>query len=171
MRTSDISEWGVKHSIKHSVGKDVYAQYEAKAAVSANDVLLVRDGTYLVGSTALITSHDCPALFCGGMYRLRMIDAPQYASYALLAYLNLPIVRRQMRARQFTRDVIDTLGHRLLEVRIPSPLSSIGKKIGMRVARITDRKAAIGKEIIGIVDTLEPPRPTAAKGRPGWSMR
>ena len=40
LRTSDISEWGVKHSIKHSVGEEVYARYEAKAAVSPNDVLL-----------------------------------------------------------------------------------------------------------------------------------
>ena len=171
LRTSDISEWGVKHSIKHRVGEAVYARYEAKAAVSPNDVLLVRDGTYLVGSTALITKHDCPALFCGGMYRLRMVDAPKYASYALLAYLNLPVVRRQMRARQFTRDVIDTLGHRLLEVRIPDPISPLGKEMGERVAKIISRKSAMREEVSGIVDVLEPPSPTEAKGRPGWSMR
>lgn len=171
LRTSDISEWGVKHSIKHCVGQETYARYEAKAAVSRNDVLLVRDGTYLVGSTALITKHDCPALFCGGMYRLRMIDVPQHASYALLAYLNLPIVRRQMRARQFTRDVIDTLGHRLLEVRIPNPMSPFGKKMGVKVGKIISRKAAIREEVSGIVDMLEPPSPMEAKGRPGWSMR
>ena len=171
LRTSDISEWGVKHSIKHCVGQETYARYEAKAAVSRNDVLLVRDGAYLVGSTALITKDDCPALFCGGMYRLRMVDAPQHASYALLAYLNLPIVRRQMRARQFTRDVIDTLGQRLLEVRIPNPMSPFGKKMGVKVGRIISRKAAIREEVSGIVDMLEPPSPMEAKGRPGWSMR
>lgn len=171
LRTSDISEWGVKHSIKHRVGEEVYARYEAKAAVSPNDVLLVRDGTYLVGSTALITEHDCPALFCGGMYRLRMTDAPQHAAYALLAYLNLPVVRRQMRARQFTRDVIDTLGHRLLEVRIPDPMSPLGKGVGEKVARIVCRKTAMREEVGGIVDMLEPPSPMEAEGRPGWSMR
>ena len=105
------------------------------------------------------------------MYRLRMIDAPQYASYALLAYLNLPIVRRQMRARQFTRDVIDTLGHRLLEVRIPNPLLPVGKKMGVNVERLITRKAAIRQEVSGTIDTLEPPSPMEAKGRPSWSMR
>ena len=35
--------------------------------------------------------------------------------------LNLPIVRQQMRNKQFTRDVIDTLGHRIREVVLPVP--------------------------------------------------
>jgi hypothetical protein len=39
----------------------------------------------------------------------------------LLAILNTRVVRRQIRNKRLTRDVIDTLGHRLLEVVLPIP--------------------------------------------------
>ena len=171
LRTSDLAEWEVKRNVKQGVSDRIYARYRETASVAANDILLVRDGTYLVGSTALVTESDVPALFCGGMYRLRMRNAPEYAAYALLGFLNLPIVRRQMRARQFTRDVIDTLGHRLFEVRVPSPFSALGSRVGGIVGDIFCRKTAVKKEIDSIVDMLEPPSPPLASGRPGWSMR
>jgi len=41
--------------------------------------------------------------------------------YLLLALLNTPIVRQQMRAKQFTRDIIDTIGKRLFEIFLPIP--------------------------------------------------
>jgi len=98
----------------------VYAEYEHKAALKPLDVLVVRDGTYLVVSYGLVTDADVPALFCGGMFRLRSRDNDRFDPHVHLAYLNLPIVRKQVRTRQFTRDVIDTLGKRILEVAIPS---------------------------------------------------
>ena len=100
-----------------------------------------------------------------------MLNSTEHAPFALLAFLNLPVVRREMRARQFTRDVIDTLGHRLLEIRVPSPLSGFAEDVGREVARIIGRKAHIKTEIGAVVDLLEPPNPPQTQGRPGWSMR
>ena len=171
LRTSDLTEWEVKRDPKQGVSREIYERYEGKASLEANDVLLVRDGTYLVGSTAIVTQRDTPALFCGGMYRLRLPDSPEYAAFALLAFLSLPVVRRQMRARQFTRDVIDTLGHRLLDVRIPSPFSGYAEVVGGEVEKIIDRKAEIKGEIGKIIGELEPPSPPRTRDRPGWSMR
>lgn len=171
LRTSDLAEWEVKRNVKQGVSSQVFAQYKDKASVEANDILLVRDGTYLVGTTAYINAQDTPALFCGGLYRLRMLHSVEYAPFALLAFLNLPVVRREMRARQFTRDVIDTLGYRLLEVRVPSPLSNFAEDVGREVASIIGRKVHIKSEIGAVIDLLEPPSPPQAQGRPGWSMR
>jgi len=42
-------------------------------------------------------------------------------SETLLSLLNCPIVKHQIRAKQFTRDVIDTLGKRIFEVILPMP--------------------------------------------------
>jgi hypothetical protein len=126
---------------------------------------------YLVGSSALVTDDDLPALFCGGIYRLRSLDRDTLDPHALLALMNLPIVRRQLRARQFTRDVIDTLGARLMEVRIPSPTSEVARSLGNRVAKIMGEMVEVKREIGEIIDLLEPPSPPLAVGRPGWSMR
>ena len=135
------------------------------------DLLVVRDGTYLVGSSALVTDADVPALFCGGMFRLRVKDRNRLDPHVLLAYLNLPIVRKQMRARQFTRDVIDTLGNRIFEVKVPSPFARTATNIGARVRGIVVQKIQIKSAITSVVSLMEPKVPRISLGRPGWSMR
>ena len=54
--------------------------------------------------------------------------------------MNAPIVRRLMRAKQFTRDIIDTLGKRLFEVLLPIP-------------KDTELAARIAKETRSVIDT------------------
>ena len=54
--------------------------------------------------------------------------------YLLLAVLNTPVVRRQMRSKQFTRDIIDTLGKRLFEVLLPVPKDA---ELAARIAKET----------------------------------
>ncbi|MGD0498063.1 MAG: hypothetical protein ABSC23_06470 [Bryobacteraceae bacterium] len=171
IRTSDIADWEVKREPKQGVSQQVFAKFEKKAALKPLDVLVVRDGTYLVGSSALVTDADVPALFCGGMFRLRVKEKDRLDPHVLLAYLNLPIARKQMRARQFTRDVIDTLGNRILEVTIPSPFHKSAAAIGERVRSIVAEKSEIKAAITSVVRLLEPEVPPISLGRPGWSMR
>jgi len=171
IRTSDIADWEVKREPKQGVSQAVFAKYERKAALKPLDVLVVRDGTYLVGSSALVTDADVPALFCGGIFRLRVKDKERLDPHVLLAYLNLPIVRKQMRARQFTRDVIDTLGNRILEVTIPSPFHKSAASVGERVRSIVAEKSEIKAAITSVVRLMEPEVPRISVGRPGWSMR
>jgi hypothetical protein len=141
IRTSDLLDWEVKKDIRHAVSQSTYDEYSDDASLAAHDILLVRDGTYLVGSSALVSPDDLPALFCGGLYRLRIRDPKKLSPYTLLAFLNLPVVRKQMRARQFTRDVIDTLGYRLLEIRIPSPIKANSIELAQFVESVMQRKA------------------------------
>ena len=54
--------------------------------------------------------------------------------YQLLALLNAPIGKRQMRAKQFTRDVIDTLVKRIYEIVLPIPKDKVLRD---RIARET----------------------------------
>jgi len=119
IRTSDITNWELKSDPKQCVSADIYK--ENKQDVKAEDIFVVRDGTYLVGSSCIITEDETNILYCGGIYRLRVEDKKKMDPYLLLALLNTPIVRRQMRAKQFTRDIIDTLGKRLFEVILPIP--------------------------------------------------
>ena len=123
IRTSDFSNWEIKHDPKQSVSQEIYDQYKTNQDVMVNDVLLVRDGTYLVGSSCIITEFDCKVLYCGGLYKIRVINGERLNPWLLLGLLNSYVVKRQIRTKQFTRDVIDTLGKRLLEIILPIPKS------------------------------------------------
>ena len=97
VRTSDLGNWEVKSDPKHGVAVDIAAEYSDKQSAEASDILLVRDGTYLVGTSAMITEQDTPMLYSGGVIRMRCVD-PGLHPVLLLALLNTRIVRQQMRA-------------------------------------------------------------------------
>lgn len=138
VRTSDFSNWEIKSDAKQGVSEEIYQQYAEKEDVQAGDILIVRDGTYLVGTSCLITEHDTKMLYCGGLIKIRVLKKDLLDEHLLLGLLNSYIVRRQIRTKQFTRDVIDTLGQRLKEVVIPVPNS-------------TELRTAISKEVQKII--------------------
>jgi hypothetical protein len=171
IRTSDIVDLELRRDARHCVSESVYEMYSDKAAVVPGDVLVVRDGTYLVGSSAAVGKDDGRALICGGIYRLRVEEGAELTTEALLLALNLPLVRQQLRARQFTRDVIDTLGKRLLEVMVPPLTDNRWKRFGERLGQAMLRKAQAKNAIGHCIARLEPPAPKIIAGRPSWSMR
>jgi hypothetical protein len=141
IRTSDLSNWELKADPKQNVSEDLYDQFKDKLDVRAEDLFVVRDGTYLVGTSCILTEHDTRILYCGGLYKIRVKKKDQLDPYLLLSLLNCPIVKRQMRAKQFTRDVIDTLGKRIFEVILPIPKD---KGLRERIARET-RETVLGR--------------------------
>lgn len=157
IRTSDISNWELKGDPKQAVSEEIYA--DKAQDVNAGDIFVVRDGTYLVGTSCILTDKDTRILYCGGLYRLRVEKPEELDPYLLLALLNAPIVRRQMRSKQFTRDIIDTLGKRLFEVMLPIPKdnklrAAIAKETREVIetrARLRDRTKQIALEVEGIV--------------------
>jgi hypothetical protein len=156
IRTSDISNWELKGDPKQNVSEEIYE--DNKQDVRAGDIFVVRDGTYLVGISCILTEEDTKILYCGGLYKLRIVKPEKMDPYLLLALLNAPIVRRQMRAKQFTRDIIDTLGKRLFEVLLPIPkdvgtCDSIAKETREVIetrAKLRDRTKEIALEIEGL---------------------
>jgi hypothetical protein len=121
VRTSDLASWELKRNPKQGVSRAVYEQWAPAQEATEGDILLVRDGTYLVGTSAVVSEDELPLLYCGGIIRLRSRRPKELPPMLLFGMLNLPFVRQQMRRKQFTRDVIDTLGNRLSEVVLPVP--------------------------------------------------
>lgn len=144
VRTSDFSNWEIKADTKQGVSEEIYNQYATKEDVQPQDILIVRDGTYLVGTSCMITDSDQKMLYCGGLIKIRVKNNDLIDSYLLLGLLNSYIVKRQIRTKQFTRDVIDTLGQRFKEVIIPIPKSDeIKDAISSTIKRIiNDRVVA-----------------------------
>ena len=120
-RTSDMANWELKSDPKHRIAEDIVGRYAPRGVAEPEDVLVVRDGTYLVGTSAIVADDDCPMLFAAGIYRLRVLDHSRLDPYLLLVLLNTDVVQRQIRARQFTRDIIDTIGQRFYDVELPIP--------------------------------------------------
>lgn len=142
IRTSDISNWEIKADFKHGVSQAIYDSHKKYANVKPDDILLVRDGTYLIGTTAIVTESDVPMLFQSHIFCIRALDKAKLSPWLLLACLNAPIVKRQIRSKQFTQDIIDTIGKRFLEIALPIPRS---EETQDRIARET--KTIIEKRI------------------------
>lgn len=127
LRTSDFANWEINHNPKQGISEEIYAEYASGQDIKENDVLLVRDGTYLVGSSCIITAEDVQSLFCGGLFKFRVLGG-ELDPFLFLGLMNSYIVKRQMRTKQFTRDVIDTLGNRIEEVVLPIPKAAALRK-------------------------------------------
>jgi len=122
VRTSDISSWEIKIDPKHGVSDETYARLAKKQDVQEGDILMVRDGTYLVGQVALITSHDKRIVYQSHILKIRIKKKhAQLNPYLLLAILSSVPVQRQIQSKKFTQDIIDSLGSRVIELVLPIP--------------------------------------------------
>lgn len=156
IRTSDISNWELKADPKHGVSEELYETLRSKAEVRPGDILMVRDGTYLIGTSAIVTEFDTRLLFQSHIYRIRVLDPSRIDPWLLFACLNAPIVKRQIRAKQFTQDIIDTLGARIRELVIPIPRSSAEREEISRATRdIVQTRAALRNEAVNVALRVE----------------
>jgi hypothetical protein len=156
LRTSDFSNWEISHDPKQGVSLDVYNEYAPHEDVAENDVLLVRDGTYLVGTSCIITKGDARCLFCGGLIKIRTLKPAELDPFLLLGLLNSYVVKRQIRTKQFTRDVIDTIGNRLDEVVLPVPRSrTVRKAVSEAVRAVVESRIGGRHEISALAAEFE----------------
>jgi type I restriction enzyme M protein len=163
IRTSDLSNWEIKADFKHGVSEEIYNEAKSSIDVKAGDILMVRDGTYLIGTSAIVTESDVPMLFQSHIYRIRIEDPVELSPWLFFACLNTAIVKKQIRSKQFTQDIIDTLGKRVLELVIPIPKDN---GTCVRIARETqeiietrnalrNRAKALALEVEGIEEPDE----------------
>lgn len=128
IRTSDIANWEIKLDPKQGLSDDIYNELAEKQDVQPLDILMVRDGTYLVGTCAMISPDETKIVFQSHLFKIRSNDHEKVNPYLLLALLSSPIVKQQIRSKQFTQDIIDTLGKRILELKLPFPNDSNEQK-------------------------------------------
>jgi type I restriction enzyme M protein len=121
VRTSDISNWEIKLDPKHCVAEAVYERFQARQDIRAGDILMVKDGTYLIGTCAMVTTHDLPMLYQSHLYKIRVEDSTQINPYLFLAALSSDFVKRQIKGAVVSQDIIDTLGNKIHQLRIAFP--------------------------------------------------
>ena len=129
VRTSDISNWELKADPKHGVDRSFYDSLKKKQDVQVNDILMVKDGTYLIGTCAIVTEFDQEIIYQSHLYKVRVRpNDTGLNSFLLLAILSCPIVNAQIRSKQFSQDIIDSLGGRIKELILPIPKSEPKRK-------------------------------------------
>ena len=128
IRTSEIANWEIKLDPKHGLSEAIYEEMKDKQDVQENDILMVRDGTYLVGACALVGKYDTKIVYQSHIYKIRTNNHEILHPFLLLAVLSSPIVKEQIFAKRFTQDIIDTLGGRIHELILPVPKSEEAKK-------------------------------------------
>lgn len=121
VRTSDLSNWEIKIDPKRAVSRELFESMKSKQDVRAGDILMVRDGTYLIGTCAIVTKYDEEMLFQSHIYKIRVQTGDLLDPFLLLAILSSSVVQRQIRALCRTQDIIDSLGTRIQEVKLPIP--------------------------------------------------
>ena len=142
VRTSDISNWEIKLDPKHCLEREVYESLRDKQDVRPYDILMVKDGTYLIGTCSIVTEYDCEIVYQSHIYKIRVNENPHGLNpFLLLAILSSSVMRQQIKAKQFTQDIIDSLGERIHELLLPVP-----KNVNAR-ERVTEivRKAILDR--------------------------
>lgn len=137
VRTSDMSNWEIKVDPKHCVSEEIYNSLRVQQDVRRGDILMVRDGTYLIGSSAIVTAYDEKIVYQSHILKIRSLDHNRLSPFLLLALLSSDPVQKQIRAKTFTQDIIDSLGNRLGEIFIPIPKSQeLQREIVKMVERV-----------------------------------
>lgn len=121
VRTSEISNWEITADCTHCLSKDIYEKYAKKQKIEAEDILVVNDGTYLMGRAAMVTPADIEIVIQSHFRRIKILKKEELSPYLLLACIGQEIVQKQIEAKSFRQGTISTLGNRLLDVKIPIP--------------------------------------------------
>lgn len=127
VRTSDISSWEVKLDPKHGVSEEIFELYRNKQDIQPYDILMVKDGTYLIGTCAILTEYDTRIIYQSHLYKIRVLKPEILSPFLLLAILSSAPVNEQIKSKRFTQDIIDSLGNRIYEILLPIPKDEMKK--------------------------------------------
>ena len=122
VRTSEIANWEIFADSTHCVSESIYTEYKDRQKIQAEDILVINDGTYLMGRAAMVTDLDLKIVFQSHFRKITVLRKDKLSPYLLLALLGLEVVQKQIESKSFRQGTISTLGNRLLEVKVPIPL-------------------------------------------------
>lgn len=172
VRTSDLSNWEIKSDPKHGVSRETYERLRTKQDVQPGDVLMVKDGTYLIGTCALVTKHDTEIVLQSHIYKIRVYPNELLDSYLLLAILSSAPVQRQIKAHTQTQDIIDSLGRRINDLILPIPRDEqTRQEISHQVQRVIRDRVEARELAREIVDSISSPLLNQGSGSPSLPNR
>jgi type I restriction enzyme M protein len=156
VRTSDIVNWEIKIDPIKSIPEEIYEKYKKRQDIRENDILLVTDGTFLIGRTAIVTPLDKKLVIQSHIRRIRCLKPEKLHPYLLLYLLNTEIVQKQIEDKTFVQATISTIGERLYEIIIPIPIdNNTVAKIINEVSEIIKMKVEARTKIENLIRNRE----------------
>jgi type I restriction enzyme M protein len=117
---------------------------------------MVKDGTYLIGTCAMVTKLDIEIVLQSHLYKLRVNKADYLDPFLLLALLSSRPVQRQIRAETQTQDIINSLGNRIGAILLPVPRDLERRRqishMVEEVIRSGAETRALAREAVDLVD-------------------
>lgn len=152
IRTSDIVNWELKIDPIKCVPEEIYEQYKKQQSVKENDILFVKDGTFLIGRSAIITKQEEKIIIQSHLLKIRVLDNSIITPHYLLYLLNTSIVQKQIAKYTFIQGTISTVGERFNELKLPihKDLNKI-KQISDEVKGIIETKQTLRKRIENLI--------------------
>jgi type I restriction enzyme M protein len=103
----------------------------------------------------MISENETKIVYQSHLYKIRSNDHDKVNPWLLLALLTSPIVKQQIRSKQFTQDIIDTLGKRIYELVLPFPKSKakqdeIIKNVKSVFSRRKEAKEIMRNTLLGV---------------------
>lgn len=151
LRTSDIGAFETRNYAIQNVNEETYIKFKEKQNLQEGDILFIKDGTYRIGETVILTKYDMKMLVQSHFLKIKSLDKEKLDPYLLLYLLNTPIVRKQIDERTFVQATLSTIGDRLSEVILPIPKDkSIRKNIAKDVKSIILTRAELRQQLRNI---------------------
>lgn len=121
VRTSDIANYEISIDPTRGVSEEIYQEYREAQNLEAGNILMVCDGRYRVGRTAILHATTTRCVVQSHVRILSIAAEAPFDAYDVLFALNLPPVQRQIRNLVFVQSTLGSLGPRLREVLLPLP--------------------------------------------------
>lgn len=151
IRTSDIANWDININPKKTIPEEVYEKYKKRQDIKENDILLITDGTFLIGRTAIVTPFDKKIVIQSHIKRIKCLKPEKLHPYLLLYLLNTEIVKEQIKEKTFVQATISTIGNRIYEIILPIPKDkNVIEKIMKEISDIIEMKNCVKQKMDNI---------------------
>jgi type I restriction enzyme M protein len=121
VRTSDINNYEISIDPTKGVSEDIYERYRVSQNLRSGDILMINDGRYRIGRTAILTENTVRCVVQSHIRILSLAEGARFNPFELLYLLNLPGVQHQIRNLVFVQSTLGSLGSRVREIKIPLP--------------------------------------------------
>jgi type I restriction enzyme M protein len=119
VRTSDVNNFEISTDPTNAVNDEIYEQYRTQQNLLPGDILMVVDGRYRIGATAILTENNYRCVVQSHFRILSVTNRDALDPCELLFALNLSSARLRIRDLVFVQSTLGTLGARLLELQVP----------------------------------------------------
>jgi type I restriction enzyme M protein len=156
VRTSDLNNYELSTDPTNAISDDIYEEYRRQQCLKPGDILMVVDGRYRIGATAILSENNFRCVVQSHFRILSTQKEEELSSFELLYALNLPSVRIRIRDLVFVQSTLGTLGRRLFELEIPvlhgdgpwrDRVESFSSILTKRDALLVQIKAMAGPEV------------------------